>query len=259
MKELVKHETGEIITAGNNVQFEQFSQPVQDITSNEIVIPKIIPMQGQSPQVLAGDAAFGELRDTLNNDIMAAAESGKKAAVPMTFIPFHWEKYYITKVQDGAKWKFEKMEKITPAMAKLDPYECWSGADGRMYKRIFLHLFYVLVPGKAMPYTIGFKGSSKRAGDALVTNMFVINKMNKSELAWKRSPMARVMSLIPKKESKEGNTYIVLEAKPLRDSTYEEACEALQWLSSFRTSNVQVDNSDIIHETEATVLQNSDF
>ena len=111
-KELVKKESTELMTAEQQSGFESSLVSEQNITSSEIVIPKIIPMQGQSPLVLAGEAKFGELRDTLNNEILACTEIGKNPALPMEFVPFKWEKYWITKTQDGAKWKFEKMEKL---------------------------------------------------------------------------------------------------------------------------------------------------
>lgn len=219
----------------------------QELSQKDILIPKIIMMQGQSPQVLEGDASFGELRDTLEGSLMANCKTKNADAIPLTCIPFHREKFWINKSKDGDKWRFESIEKVTPATAGLDQYETWMEGD-KLMKRVYLILFSVMVPGRSIPYSIGFRGSSLEAGKALGTQMYVVNKGLKVKEAFKRSPMGKVIDLVPKKISKNDNTYCVLEMRVNRESTFEEACEAMKWYKSIKAGELEVDNSDIEKE-----------
>lgn len=249
-KELTKTENTELTTTNEMDDFNIEAE--QNITKNDIAIPKILIMQGQSPRVLEGEASFGELRDTLNWEILGQAKHGQKPAVPLEVLPIHWEKYWINKKADGDKWKTESMEKMTTKNENLGQYESWKGEDGINRKRIYLHLFYVLLKGKTIPYTIGLRGSSKQAGDALATQMYVVNKTINTKKAWLKSPMGKWITLTPHKVSKNDNTYISLTTTAGKESTLEEAKEARDWYKAVRSGEMEVDNSDIIDEGHNT-------
>ena len=217
-------------------------------------------MQGQSPKVLDGSAVFGELRDSLNWEVCGSAEHGKNPAKPLVGVPVHWEKFWIVKRKEGDKWYTERMERMDSSNNNLDPWETWS-EDGVQMKRIYLHMVYFMLEGKVIPYSVGFRGTSKKAGDGLVTQMYVINKALKVDAAWKRSPMAKVMRITPTKQTKEGNTFIVLEAAVERDATFEEACDALNYQKLLKRDAVKVDHSDILNEgkKDQFVSDNAEF
>ena len=216
----------------------------QNISSSDITIPKVLIMQGQSPKVLEGEATFGELRDSLNWEKVGCAKIGKKDAEPMNFLPVHWQKFWIIKGNIDGQWKTIGMDIMTRENEGLDPWTSWTNDEGTECKRIYCHMFYGILEGKSIPYNIAFKSSSKKAGDSIVTQMYVINKSLNVKEAWKKSPMAKWIEVTPTKQTKENNTFIVLEAKAGRDATYEEACQALTWNKQIRAGQTKLDDID---------------
>jgi len=224
--------------------------PDQDTTAEDISIPKVLIMQGQSPRVLDGDAQFGDLVDTLNWEVMASIKRGKDDVKTLEVVPVHWEKYWIIKKADGQKWKTVALTKMTPADQEKDPYEKWD-EGGVAHKRIYLHVFYIMIKGKTIPYTIGFRGSSREAGKAFRTQMYEINKTIKAA-PYVQSPMGRVIEITPVKTLKDDNTFVTLEIKPIRESTLEEAREALKWNKALKSGKAKADHSDIMNEGQSS-------
>lgn len=226
----------------------------QNIGKNDIAIPKVLIMQGQSPRVLEGEAQFGELLDSLNWKNMGDIPRGDKKAKPLICLPFHWEKYWNIRRQMQDKWVFDSMVKMDSLNENLDQYEEWQGNDGVMRRRVYQHLFYVLVKGSTIPFAVAFRGSSKSAGDNIVTQMYVINKSLKVDKAYKCSPMAKMIKITPKKVTNEKGTFIQLEACVHNDATFEEACEALKWHKQVMAGAAKVDLSK--DEEESDSLKN---
>ena len=71
--------------------------PQQDITANDVMIPKILVMQPQSPRVVGQESNFGDLVETLGFRTLANAKTAKGEASPMVIIPIHWGKFWINK------------------------------------------------------------------------------------------------------------------------------------------------------------------
>lgn len=231
--------------------------PEQSLTSSDVQIPKILAMQAGSPRVKDGDAIFGQLVDTQNWEVLASAKEKTK----FEFLPFHWEKYWINKYEEGGVWKFHSMEKINRKNEGLDAFEIWK-QEGKEMKRIYTHIFYGLIPGKTIPYTLAFRGGSKKNGDVLVTQMFVINPGLKNVDAYLRSPMGAVMSIHPSKEvSKTGQDYIAINCTKSRESTKEEAVEALEWFNNVKggTAKADLSEEDEVKSKGTHVPENVDF
>lgn len=252
MNDLVKKQSTEL-TKFDDSLFESVGED-QTLSKADIMIPKILIMQGQSPKVLEGDASFGELRDTLNWKIMGKVKTSKEEVMPLTCIPFHREKYWIIKKADGDKFKTETIVRVDYTNENLDMYETWVEGDGVVRKRVFLLLFYVLVEGNPIPYTVGFRGSSLDTGKALGTQMYVVNKSLNVKEAYKRSPMGKVIDLIPTKVSKNDNTYTVLEMRINRESTKEEAMKAYEWYMAVSSGETKAEATQVskIDDEEVT-------
>lgn len=216
----------------------------QELSSQDILIPKLLVMQPQSPKVVSGDCDLGDIVDTASWEALGKAERGKNASKSLEFIPFSWNKYWIIKKQDGNRFKTEKLVRVDRSNQNLDPWEKWQGEDGILRERVYLHLFHVLIPGKSFPYVLGFKGSSKKAGDMVVTQMYTINPSIEGE-AWQKSAMGCVMKVTPQVVSKEDSTFVVLETAVSRPAEFEEACEALSWYKKVAAGEAQADLSGI--------------
>ena len=68
--------------------------------ANDIVIPKILPMQGLSQMVADGKAMMGEFRDSLSGEKLGSI------AEPIPVVPFHVEKVWDVLEEDGDQFKW---------------------------------------------------------------------------------------------------------------------------------------------------------
>lgn len=216
--------------------------PEQSVNSNDIQIPKLLLMQGLSPKVKEQVCKIGDLASTLDYKAVANAEGES-----VNFLPFFWKKFWVYKSKDGNKWKFDSMAEINHLNEKDDPFEVWS-ENGKDMKRVYTHMFWGIVEGHTMPHTVAFKSASKKHGDVVVTQMYVINKTLKTDKSWLTSPMGKWMELQPTKAvSKDGDEYIELQATAGKESTLEEAQEALKWFHAVKSGEAK---SDLNHEEE---------
>jgi len=75
--------------------------------ANDIIIPKILPMQGLSVMVADGKAMMGEFRDSLSGEKLGSI------AEPIPFIPFHVEKVWDILEEDGDQYKWVRSEPLS--------------------------------------------------------------------------------------------------------------------------------------------------
>jgi hypothetical protein len=216
----------------------------QAVDSEDLVIPKLILSQPGSPQVIDGDWMFGELRSTLDDKLMADAGKGGKSGKTMDFIPICNKKFWIVKRQEGSQFKFETMEEICERTKNLNPWEQWTGDDGALRQRQKLNLFYILVEGYSLPFTLGFRGASIKNGGKILTQMAINKGINTTDL-WKRTPFAVKMKAVVRKEKKGDNNYTVLDVAVGGQATFEQVCEANKWFKTIKAGETKIDNSDI--------------
>lgn len=202
------------------------------VSSKDIVIPKILCMQGLSQLVADEKAKMGDLVDSMTSEVI-----GNCTSKPVQFIPFHLEKILIVSRYSSGDWEFDHIEPVTPANENT-PYETEVG--GTKYKNEYCMNFYVLRPeDMSLPYIISFKGMSRKAGKILATQMFVRNA------AAGKIPPAFVMELCGTKTKNDKGTFFVLESKTVRDSTDEEISSAFTWYKTVNSGGVKA------HEEEA--------
>jgi len=209
----------------------EVAQPAQSwampsgMNSSDIVIPKIACAQAMSKSVIDGDARFGDFMDSMTMEKLGDLKN------PVNFIPFFMKKLWIVSKKDGGDWKFLKTEEVTLMNGGRSYFEV---EDGVEYKNELVYNFYVLREGDfTLPYIISFKGSSKKAGLLLATQMYTKN----ARLG--KCPAANVFALSGKKEDGEKGTYIVLSVSVVRDSTEEEMNEAFEWNKTLSSTTVK--------------------
>jgi hypothetical protein len=195
------------------------------MSSNDIIMPRINLMQPMSDKVTAGEAAFGDFRDSLNNELIA--KMGEKFKV----IPFHLQKIFIVyNVTDRDQKDYLRTESISAENdnAKYEDEE--RGKDGKTIKiqRDRVMNFFVLRPeeiavGSAIPYIMSFRRSSMQAGKKLATQMYMKN------MAAGKSPPAVTMVVTAKKESNDKGTYAVIDIVPTGPTSPEHIAEAFKW------------------------------
>lgn len=216
------------------------------VGKQDMLIPKLLPMQGMSDLVTAGKAIMGEFRDSVNGDLLGHINEGVEI-VPF-FVTKNWD---IMKKDPKGKWKYQKMIPVVEDAtspdynANLDPFEVWQDpADGIDMRRVYRLNFFVLLKkdieaGKAFPYVLAFKSTSLAAGKALMTE------------AWSRNrdagkyPFSDTFIIGGKRETGDEGTYIVLSITRGTAASREAMVKAADWFKRIRTAkDVVIDDSD---------------
>lgn len=194
-----------------------------DISSRDLIIPKILAMQGLSDLVTEGKAKIGDFVDSVAGTVLGSIEK------PLEFIPFHMEKVWIiSKRKKGeSKYEFDRYEAVT-AQNQDYPFEETVGEEEIKYE--YTLQFYVLLPSDtSMPYVLSFKSTSLRSGKVLSTQMYIRNR------AAGLVPPAYVIELGGKKEKNDKGTFVVMDVKPKSKTPDALISECLNWLKVIKS------------------------
>lgn len=199
---------------------------VPEVSSKDVVIPKILCMQGLSELVVDDKAKMGDFVDSMTSEII-----GNYSSKHIEFVPFHLEKIWIISKKVGNDFEFDSIESVTPANEGRAYNEV---IDGVEYKNEYCMNFYVLrLEDMSLPYIISFKGMSSKAGRILATQMYVRNR------AAGKIPPAYVMSLSGSKDKNDKGTFITLATSVVRESSAEEIDAAFNWYKTVNAGQVK--------------------
>jgi hypothetical protein len=199
----------------------------QDVTSRDLMIPKLLLAQGLSKSVSAGTARVGDLMNNVTGEIVADLKT------PIILLPFHCEKKFTVSNKEGEKWVFKRTEPVTPANINT-PY-----LVDQFTRYEYTLDFFCLKEGEAVPMVLSFKGSSEQSGKKLFTQMYVLNKANGL------APCAKWIEVLPTPKTNVKGTFMTLASKPIRNATIDEQMECVKWLQSVKQSKVKVsENGD---------------
>lgn len=210
----------------------------EGVDSRDILMPKILLMQGLSKLVTSEKAKMGDFVDSLSHTILGGKEK------PLDFIPFHTFKTWIIFHEVNGKLEYVRQEPMTPLNQDWPLEEVMEGTKVRRDKAINI---YCVLPeqvatGEFFPYLISFRRTSYTAGRKLTT-AFAKLKM------FKIAPAKRVFSLSCTKQENEKGVFYVADVVEKRKSTEPEVKAAWDWHLVMQSANVKIDNSDL--ETEA--------
>lgn len=220
------------------------------VSQQDIIIPKILVMQGLSVAVAEGRAQMGEFRDSLNNTLM-----GRFDTDPVHVIPFYIEKTWdILEEQEDGSFKWTRSVPVVENPASPDYNDNWkweAEVGGQKIKNVRRFNYYVLLPsevesGASIPYIFSFKSTSIKEGKKLYTQMYLRNI--KAGLP----PAAFTIKLGGARQKNDKGIFIVPSFELDRKSTQEELAECLSWIKMIKGGKVKVDESDVV-ETERTV------
>lgn len=218
---------------------------VPDVTSKDILIPKVLCMQKMSKLVEDEKAKVGDFVDSLTGDVIASIVK------PLEFIPFYLEKLWFRSRKEGTRFKLEEITPVTPENEGRRYQEMIGGNEYRNEKHM---QFYCILPhDPTLPYIITFKVKSERAGKALATQMYVKNR------AAGKTPAAKVMALSGHKEENEAGSFIVLDTKVVRESTPEEINTCLEWFRMIKAGQAKVHHEETPEDTKTYGGDNTEF
>lgn len=230
--------TTELVNQGSNDLVTQ-EWGSSAVSSSDIVIPRIIPMQGMSKLVTEGKAKFGDFRESMNGDLVGSVDK------PLEFIPFHFDKTWIlyTEEKDNKgkiKKTFSGVEPCVPANENM-PWEEKLSNGNRILRDKTINVYVLLADelktGMVMPYIISFKRTSYKGGMKLLTQCYTMNR------AANLSPAAFVMKLVGKKVQNDDGTYVVVDVEKGRKATKEEELAALNWFKTVKSGGAKVDTA----------------
>lgn len=197
-----------------------------NISASDIIIPRILLMQPMSEKVTAGEAKFGEFRESLNWEELGNFEK------PFRAIPFHLEKVFVEfNNEDPENKVYLRTVPITPANESL-PYED-EEFSVELNKKIKVSRdkcmnFYVLRPdelelGTAIPHIVSCRRTSLQAGKKLATQFAKNAQVGKS-------PAAITMEFSARKQTEDKKTWAVLDVKPVEQTKDKYVVEAFKWM-----------------------------
>lgn len=235
-KEIAKIEaTNSIAKLGSDLSG---SWGTEEATSEDIIIPKILLMHGQSERVLAGEKTQGELIRSTDGATLAKKNETVKV------IPFIMKKTWrISEIVGGqAEWRGE--EPWTPENTDL-PWEY--EYEGKPYRRDQAYNFYAILVDDiekgefVFPVKLQFTRTSRKAGKTLA-NHFAHCKMTKS-------PPATVSFEIGSEFiNGDKNKYFVFTTKQSGYTTESEIRVCKQWYDTISK------NAEKIKDHEADVI-----
>lgn len=231
-----------------------------NISAQDMVIPKILPLHYMSEKVKEKKGEYGEFRDTLSNKLFGDLNNSFEV------IPFKLEKKWIEfdmvpQKGGGSKREYKGTVPIidNPTQEGFNDDLPLRDEDGKVERDRVMD-FYVLIPeevanGGATPYVLSFRRTSLKAGKNLATQMFVRNA------AANKIPPATVMSIGGIDTENDAGSFVVQTVEPSRPSTDEEMQQAFKWFKIIGQGNHKVDESEFgeTQERSADAAEESDF
>jgi hypothetical protein len=223
------------------------------VTSEDILIPKILVTQHTSKRLKDGKCAYGDIYDSVNGEIFGNMEH------PVQFIPFHLEKNWV-EYTINAKGKRDynstydiQDNPLLPGYNDDLPNNEGKGPGSISRDRVML--FYVLLPSKlaegvSLPYVLDFRRSSLRAGKKLATVCYINNR------AEGLVPPAKTLDLNIESVSNDDGDFCVQDVSVARMSTKEEIAEALSWFKMVKKGAAVADNTDKSQENPDREVKN---
>lgn len=224
-----------------------WSQGQEQLSSKDVVIPRIQVMQAVSEKVKEGEAKYGEIRDSVTFELLGGFDK------PLKFTPFHLQRVWVVNEVSGKNRTYVETVPVESDPSNPKFNDDWKFKEEinplTTIERTRVMNFYVLLEGRNLPHLLAFKGAGSRAGKQLATQMYMLNK----EKAL--SPAAYQMLLVPKKQSGKSGEFVGVEVKVGRGSTQEEVEKAYGWYQRIAGGGSdlkahEVEGAEVVEPTE---------
>lgn len=223
----------------------------EEATGEDIIIPKLLLMHGQSKLVQKGDHNIGELVKSTTGELLA----GKKDKILV--IPFQmWKSWRISELDEKGQAQWRGEEAWTTSNTDADwEYE----KDGKKMRRDRSYNFYgILVKDiekdEAFPIRLSFVRTSKKAGHQ-IADFFAQCK------AKKVPPASQVWEIGSEAVERGGNTYQTFTSRAIRKTEMKELQICKFWYDQLRLKKDHIKNdedNDDLSTTSSHVDPNSD-
>lgn len=220
-----------------------------NMSAQDMIIPKILPLQFMSEKVKKEEGKYGEFRDTLSNKKLGDLQT------PVEFVPIllqkKWIEFDLIPSKSGPpKREFKQVINIqdNPTKPGFNDNLPLKDEENKLERDRVMD-FFCLLPseiekGDALPYVLSFRRTSLRAGKKLATQMYVRNS------ASNKIPAAVVCTLSGATKENDMGEFVVMDVNPKRESTEKEMGEAFKWLKVINQGAVKVDESEFKQEPQ---------
>lgn len=209
-----------------------------EVESKDLVLAKVLLMQGISTAVAERKANIGDFLNSLTNEVIGVA--GNK---PLRILPFHVKKSYVVEKYNGSKYVYSH---VVPDNADL-PREF--ELNGTKYRNMHQYEFFCMLEGSSMPMVVNFRSTSHMAGKQLFNYMYLVQRAAKPQ----QPPFGNWIMLDGKSQKNDQGTFMVWTTSPDRTSTEEERNECRAWKAKVMTANVQSDPVEPTVDTSTVV------
>lgn len=214
----------------------------EGLDSKDILVPKLLLMQGLSKKVNEGEAQQGQVVDSISGKVVGGIKNIKtKEGEPITMIAFSSFKTWIESEKIGDKYEYRKQYAMTPENADQAQEEVVNGISVRRDRCLN---FYVLLKdqiadGTAFPYCVSFRRTSMKAGRKIATIAAQLKALGSKPLAFKNLHLS-----VTHMQNDQGQFW-GFDVGAGENSSTQELNEAFRWHQALKTSTVRVDDSDL--------------
>lgn len=246
-KEIAKKESTALATPMQNQSWGS-----ENIDASDVVIPKLLLMQGQSEYVAEGKAKLGDIVRSTTGEVLGDSKKGVEIIPIMSF------KTWTILEKIGGKFEFRSVEPITADNVN-EPLE-WSVGNS-VWRRDRCLNFYVLLPSDIkreaaaleklkktgafpdpkdalLPCVLSFRRTSYTAGKALSTHFLQAASFN-------RPPAVSIFSLSSKMEKNDLGTFYIFEIANAGMTAEADLVVCKKWYETITQTKVRVDDSDL--------------
>lgn len=201
------------------------------IDRSDILIPRLLAMQGLSKLVAAEQAQFGDIVNSVTSEVLTTKGKG------LSFVPLvHFKT--MSRYKLGKNLEFISTEAWNPI--KHRDLEWEEVIDGVKYKNVQCLNFYVFLQKDlenpaAFPFMLSFRGASYRNGKKLINHFAQMEMMGVA-------PWYGVLELSTLKQQNDLGTFYVLDVKPVGQVDVKHAEKLSSW------SDVLSQGSHTVHE-----------
>lgn len=209
--------------------------------TSDILIPKLLLMQGLSQAVADEKANAGDIVNSVSLEVLG----GKNK--PVEFVPVkEAPKTWVIEKFSAGKWEFARQEPWTPANKDAEWTFMENGIEMRRSNclNFFVYLTRDSESFTAFPYVVAFRRTSYQAGKKLHT-FFETLKMAARQGDRSAIPMGQVFVLESSIQKGEKGNYHVFDIAPKRKATAPEMNAGIRWFKNLKSVAVQVDESDL--------------
>lgn len=224
----------------------------ENLAAEDILISKVLLMQGQSTIVQNGEAVPGQLIDSVTKEPMGGFDPKSKNKIPVELVAFYSTKTWViserpVKRKPGED-KFVFQAEIPQDMDNINwPQEETIG-EVEVRRDRSINFFCLktsdVAAGPCVPILVSFRRTGYMAGKKLTS-------MGKKLQAYNQPLAAQVFQLGVEQQEKDGNKYWKFDVIPGRQSSKVELAKSFEWFQVVKQKpdTIKVDDSDLREDT----------